>query len=136
MGCRITVSSPPDTAATLLALLDTLTEPWAGGIEFVEETDAALAAVVLARGTDRIRYAAPDRVPEDVLRARLIAIREEAKWRLECGDGIEPNERQAIAKLVQADPEATMAEIRAIRTTPARDRRNFNWNKWEGDGED
>lgn len=79
-------------------------------------------------GSNAIR----ERVPEDVLLARLLAIREEAKWRLKCGDGIEPNERKAIAKLVQADPEDTMAEIRAIRSIPARERRNFNWNNWEG----
>lgn len=68
-GCRITVSSPPDAPAAGLALLDELTESWAGGIEFVEETDDALAALLVARETDRLRYAAPPRVPESVLRA-------------------------------------------------------------------
>ncbi len=69
VGCRITVSSPPDEPAPGQALLDLLTESWAGGIEFVEESDDALAALLLARETDRLRYAAPERVPEAVLRA-------------------------------------------------------------------
>lgn len=62
-GCQITVSLPPDHDTPALQLLETLTEPWAGAIEFVTETDAELAAVVRGHGTDRIRFAAPDRVP-------------------------------------------------------------------------
>jgi RHH-type proline utilization regulon transcriptional repressor/proline dehydrogenase/delta 1-pyrroline-5-carboxylate dehydrogenase len=63
VGCRITVSSPPGDASPALKLLEELTETWAGAIEFVEETDEQLAAVVRERETDRIRYAAPGRVP-------------------------------------------------------------------------
>ena len=58
-GCRTTVSAPPDCHRAALQRLEELTEPWAGAVEFVEETDAELAAVVRARQTDRIRYAAP-----------------------------------------------------------------------------
>jgi len=50
-------------------LLEELTESWAGAIEFVEETDAQLVQAIRERQTDRARYAAPDRVPLEVLRA-------------------------------------------------------------------
>ena len=62
-GCHITISSPPGNPSPALKLLEELTETWAGAIEFVEETDEQLAAVVRERETDRIRYAAPGRVP-------------------------------------------------------------------------
>ena len=44
-------------------MLETLTHDWAGGIEFVDETDSQLREVILRRQTDRVRYAAADRVP-------------------------------------------------------------------------
>jgi len=69
VGSRITVSFPPGLAAPGLALLEALTEPWAGAIEFIEETDAELARVILEGGTDRVRYAAPGRVPTPVFEA-------------------------------------------------------------------
>jgi RHH-type proline utilization regulon transcriptional repressor/proline dehydrogenase/delta 1-pyrroline-5-carboxylate dehydrogenase len=68
-GCRITVSSPPGIAAPGLALLEELTEPWAGAIEFIEEGDAELARMILEGGTERVRYAAPGRVPTPVFEA-------------------------------------------------------------------
>jgi RHH-type transcriptional regulator, proline utilization regulon repressor / proline dehydrogenase / delta 1-pyrroline-5-carboxylate dehydrogenase len=68
-GNHVTVSSPPDLDAPAVEVLDQLTEPWGAGIELVEESDEALAAVIAGRQTDRVRYAAPDRVPEAVLRA-------------------------------------------------------------------
>ena len=43
--------------------LEDATESWAGSIEFVEESDDALADVIRLQHTDRLRYAAPDRVP-------------------------------------------------------------------------
>ena len=46
-----------------------MTEPWAGGIEFVEESDALLAQALRDRQTDRVRYVAPERVPLSVLQA-------------------------------------------------------------------
>ena len=52
-----------------MKLLDELTDSWAAAIEFVEETDEQLAAHILAlpaHADERIRYAAPDRVPEAV----------------------------------------------------------------------
>jgi RHH-type proline utilization regulon transcriptional repressor/proline dehydrogenase/delta 1-pyrroline-5-carboxylate dehydrogenase len=68
-GCRITVSSPPDGAIRDTGPLEELTEPWAGAIEFVEESDAALAEVIRAGQTERVRYAAPDRVPAQIFEA-------------------------------------------------------------------
>jgi RHH-type proline utilization regulon transcriptional repressor/proline dehydrogenase/delta 1-pyrroline-5-carboxylate dehydrogenase len=68
-GCRITVSRPPDLDQPLVDRLEQWTESWAAAIEFVEETDASLAAVISSRQTDRVRYAAPDRVPAIVQQA-------------------------------------------------------------------
>ena len=67
-GCRITVSRPPGYSSAALDLLDKLTEWWGAAIEFVAESDEALAAAIAAHKTDRVRYAGGD-VPEAVLRA-------------------------------------------------------------------
>jgi RHH-type proline utilization regulon transcriptional repressor/proline dehydrogenase/delta 1-pyrroline-5-carboxylate dehydrogenase len=67
--CRTTISAPRDCRRAALRRLEEYTEPWAGAVEFVEETDAELAAVVRGRQTDRIRYAAPDRVTPAVQQA-------------------------------------------------------------------
>lgn len=69
VGCAITVSAPPDYTSPALELLDEVTEEWGAAIEFVEESDAELAHVVASRQTDRVRYAAPQRVPHGVLTA-------------------------------------------------------------------
>ena len=66
-GCQVTISSA--AADRRVDLLQTLTEPWAGAIEFVEESDADLAAVIRVRQTDRVRYAGADRVPDVIHRA-------------------------------------------------------------------
>ena len=66
VGCQITVSSPPEYGSSALTLLDELTDLWGGAIEFVEETDEELAAVIAAGGTDRVRYAG-ERAPDSVL---------------------------------------------------------------------
>ena len=73
VGSRITVSTPPNFERPWLKLLESLTESWAGAIEFVEETDQQLARAVAERQTDRIRYAAPDRAPLEVLQASAAA---------------------------------------------------------------
>ena len=44
-GCRITVSKPHDLDSPLFDALETATHSWAGSIEFVEESDEALADV-------------------------------------------------------------------------------------------
>ena len=46
-----------------------LTESWAGAIEFVEESDAQLAAAIGGGQVDRVRYAAPGRASLEVLQA-------------------------------------------------------------------
>lgn len=66
-GCRVTVSAPQKISA--VSLLEELTGSWAGAIEFVEETDEQLVSAIREGQTDRVRFAAPDRVPLPVLRA-------------------------------------------------------------------
>jgi RHH-type proline utilization regulon transcriptional repressor/proline dehydrogenase/delta 1-pyrroline-5-carboxylate dehydrogenase len=66
-GCRVTVSVPTGLASEPASLLEELTESWAGAIEFVEETDAQLAAKIRGGQTERVRFAAPNRVPLEVL---------------------------------------------------------------------
>ncbi len=60
-GARVVVSLAKDFPAEAIALLDACTADWAGAIEFIEETDAALARV-LARHDLRVRFAAADHV--------------------------------------------------------------------------
>jgi len=90
VGCRVTVSVPPGFASPSLRLLEELTESWAGDIEFVEESDEHLTEAIRNRQTDRVRYAAPNRVPTDVLQAAVpvgacvISVRVVAEGRLEC----------------------------------------------------
>ncbi|HZO16131.1 MAG TPA: aldehyde dehydrogenase family protein, partial [Polyangiaceae bacterium] len=69
VGASITVSMPRDFKSPAIELLDRLTEPWGAAIEFVEESDAELAKVIELRQTDRIRYAARERVPPALLGA-------------------------------------------------------------------
>lgn len=68
-GCRITVSLPPGFESETARRLHEATEDWAGAIEFIEESDAELAGAISQHETDRVRYAAADRVPEVVRRA-------------------------------------------------------------------
>lgn len=68
-GCPVTMSSPPGLESEPLNVLEKLTESWAGAIEFVEESDEQLVQAIRDRQTDRVRYAAPDRVPIAVLQA-------------------------------------------------------------------
>jgi RHH-type proline utilization regulon transcriptional repressor/proline dehydrogenase/delta 1-pyrroline-5-carboxylate dehydrogenase len=68
-GCRITVSSPIAATPKIVEVLDRLTESWAGSIEFIEESDDAMADVIRLHHTDRIRYGDPDRVPASIREA-------------------------------------------------------------------
>ena len=63
VGCHVTVSIAPGEPMPAVLMLDALTDSWAGGIEFVEETDRRLGEVMRERQTGRVRFAAPDRVP-------------------------------------------------------------------------
>jgi RHH-type proline utilization regulon transcriptional repressor/proline dehydrogenase/delta 1-pyrroline-5-carboxylate dehydrogenase len=69
VGCRVTVSKPPQLSSSMLDMLEEITTSWAGAIEFVEESDEALAEVIRLQHTDRLRYAAPDRVPQMIREA-------------------------------------------------------------------
>jgi RHH-type proline utilization regulon transcriptional repressor/proline dehydrogenase/delta 1-pyrroline-5-carboxylate dehydrogenase len=76
-GCRVVVSSPPDLAgpaADAVTLLDALTDGWAAAIEFVDESDAELAAAVQSHRVERIRYAAPERVPAAIRAASAASL--------------------------------------------------------------
>ena len=72
-GSRVVVSSTPAAADPRVALLHDLTERWAGAIELLEETDAELAEALRAGRVERVRHAAPDRVPAAVRRAAAAA---------------------------------------------------------------
>jgi RHH-type proline utilization regulon transcriptional repressor/proline dehydrogenase/delta 1-pyrroline-5-carboxylate dehydrogenase len=76
-GCRTTISSPPglaDTAMEAVRLLDDVTDSWGAAIEFVTESDEQLAAAISSGQTDRVRYAAPGRVPLAIRRAAADAL--------------------------------------------------------------
>jgi RHH-type proline utilization regulon transcriptional repressor/proline dehydrogenase/delta 1-pyrroline-5-carboxylate dehydrogenase len=65
-GARVIVSLPPGGATRTLDLLERATKAWEEGITFVEETDAEVAAMIRTlpvHAPERLRYAAPDRVP-------------------------------------------------------------------------
>jgi len=68
-GCCITVSRPPSFTSPALKLLEDLTVTWGAAIEFIQESDKGLSQAVALRQTDRLRYAAPGRVPESIRRA-------------------------------------------------------------------
>ena len=69
VGCRITVSQPPEVDLPVVGLLDQLTDSWAASIEFVEETEEELATRIRSRQTDRVRFADPSRVSPSVRKA-------------------------------------------------------------------
>ena len=67
VGAPVRLSAGAETAE--VALLRDLAAGWSPAVEVVEESDAALAEALLAGETDRIRYAADDRVASVVRRA-------------------------------------------------------------------
>ncbi len=64
-GCAVTISLPADGTEPAPALLPQLAQSF----PTVRETDDELAAVIGAGQADRVRYAAPERVPLNVLQA-------------------------------------------------------------------
>jgi RHH-type proline utilization regulon transcriptional repressor/proline dehydrogenase/delta 1-pyrroline-5-carboxylate dehydrogenase len=62
-GCRTVISSPPNLDSPIVQLLDELTDNWAAGIEFVEQSDDELAQSLREGRIERLRYALPSRVP-------------------------------------------------------------------------
>lgn len=76
-GCHTTVSSPPDLAGLAkdaVKLLDDLTDSWGAAIEFIIESDDELAGAIATGQTDRVRYAAPERVPIAIRKAAAKAL--------------------------------------------------------------
>jgi RHH-type proline utilization regulon transcriptional repressor/proline dehydrogenase/delta 1-pyrroline-5-carboxylate dehydrogenase len=76
-GCRAIISVPPGLngpAAFAVELLDRLTDSWAGAIEFVDEEDERLADAIRTGQVARVRYAAPDRVPDHIRKAAAEAL--------------------------------------------------------------
>jgi RHH-type proline utilization regulon transcriptional repressor/proline dehydrogenase/delta 1-pyrroline-5-carboxylate dehydrogenase len=69
VGSRATVSVPHGFVSPALEALERLTEPWGAQVEFVDESDEELARAITEQQTERVRFAAPDRVPEQVFRA-------------------------------------------------------------------
>jgi RHH-type transcriptional regulator, proline utilization regulon repressor / proline dehydrogenase / delta 1-pyrroline-5-carboxylate dehydrogenase len=51
-------------AAAFVEFLDQFTDSWAGAIEFIEEEDETVADAIRTGQVARVRYAAPQRVPE------------------------------------------------------------------------
>lgn len=68
-GCHATVSLPNAWSSPAIEWLRELTASWAGTVAFVHETDNELAAQIRDCKTDRVRYAAPERVPSIIHRA-------------------------------------------------------------------
>ncbi len=77
VGCRAIISSPPslsESALKAVAFLEDLTHSWAGAIEFIDEDDDAIASAITLGQVARIRYAAPNRVPEIIRNAAASAL--------------------------------------------------------------
>jgi RHH-type proline utilization regulon transcriptional repressor/proline dehydrogenase/delta 1-pyrroline-5-carboxylate dehydrogenase len=71
-GARVLVSTRPGEMISEIRVVETLTDSWGALIEFIEETDDELAALVRAmppHTAERIRFAAPNRVPRVVREA-------------------------------------------------------------------
>ena len=69
VGCRATVSLPRGWSSAATDWLQELTASWTAAVEFVQETDEVLADRVRAAESERVRFAAPERVPEIVFQA-------------------------------------------------------------------
>jgi RHH-type proline utilization regulon transcriptional repressor/proline dehydrogenase/delta 1-pyrroline-5-carboxylate dehydrogenase len=68
-GCRAAVSFDPRFDPQMIDALEQLTLPWAGRIEFIDESDQELENGLRSGGVPRVRYASPTRVPESIRRA-------------------------------------------------------------------
>jgi RHH-type proline utilization regulon transcriptional repressor/proline dehydrogenase/delta 1-pyrroline-5-carboxylate dehydrogenase len=88
-GGHVTISAPPDFNSSALKLLEELTRTWAA-VDFLRETDDELAEVIQSGQINRVRYAAPERVPLAVLKASIpaglcvVSAAVVAEGRLEC----------------------------------------------------
>jgi RHH-type proline utilization regulon transcriptional repressor/proline dehydrogenase/delta 1-pyrroline-5-carboxylate dehydrogenase len=68
-GCRAAVSFDPRFDSQMIDALEQLTLPWAGRIEFIDESDQELENGLRSGVVPRLRYACPSRVPESIRRA-------------------------------------------------------------------
>lgn len=68
-GGRATISRAEGVHDRAIEVLESLTQEWAGDMEFLQESDAELAESIARGQVDRVRYAAPDNVPAIVRRA-------------------------------------------------------------------
>ena len=68
-GCHVVISLPIDFDSAEIKLLEELTHDWAGGIEFIEQSDSGLAELIESSDLLRVRYAWPERVPSAVRKA-------------------------------------------------------------------
>jgi RHH-type proline utilization regulon transcriptional repressor/proline dehydrogenase/delta 1-pyrroline-5-carboxylate dehydrogenase len=69
LSCRVTLSTPGDIAHRRLDWLREAIAGFEDVIDLVEEDDQRLGEVIHAGGTDRVRYAAPNRAPMEILSA-------------------------------------------------------------------
>lgn len=67
-NCRATLSYSDGVHEDTVAVLEKLTYEWAGRIEFLEESDAELAAAIENQQVIRLRYSDANRVPEAIRR--------------------------------------------------------------------
>jgi hypothetical protein len=100
-GARVVISSAEGLDDPLIHLLDECTDEWAAGIEFVTEPGEAVGKSLCEIGDERIRFAAPDRVPLEVRAAggesRRVGLPMHPSWRpdaLNCS-GISGSNRSA-----------------------------------------
>jgi RHH-type proline utilization regulon transcriptional repressor/proline dehydrogenase/delta 1-pyrroline-5-carboxylate dehydrogenase len=71
-GARVLISAPPNEIHPAVTLLEKVTEAWGGSIEFIAETDEALADAIRrlpAHPEERVRFAGRDWVPRNVREA-------------------------------------------------------------------
>jgi RHH-type proline utilization regulon transcriptional repressor/proline dehydrogenase/delta 1-pyrroline-5-carboxylate dehydrogenase len=74
-GARVIVSSAATMESQVVRLLDELTDAWAGGIEFVEESDQELATYLREfppHSEEQVRFARPESVPQLVRAAAAV----------------------------------------------------------------
>jgi RHH-type proline utilization regulon transcriptional repressor/proline dehydrogenase/delta 1-pyrroline-5-carboxylate dehydrogenase len=69
VGSRVTLSHDEGIHEETVAVLEELTDDWAGNIEFVEESSARLIKAIQRNQIDRLRFAHPSHVPVDIQRA-------------------------------------------------------------------
>ena len=117
-GCRATISVPPSLsgpAADAVELLDRLTDSWAGAIEFIEEDDDTVGAAIRVGQVARVRYAAPERVPEAIRTPAAEALAVHGRYA-----SLAAWASRAALVFARAERFARLSPIRESRTTRRR----------------